>query len=329
MKFFLTGATGFVGGRLARQLAAAGHQLSAIVRDPHKAQDLAGLGVDLYQGDVTEKETMRAPMRGADGVFHIAGWYKVGVRDKSPAQRVNVDGTRAVLELMRELGIAKGVYTSTLAVNSDTAGRLVDETYRFQGKHLTVYDRTKAEAHALAEAFMRAGLPLVIVQPGLIYGPGDTSSLRGNLIQYLRRQLPLLPEKTAFSWAHVEDVARGHIQAMEKGVPGQTYFICGPTHTFIEAMQMAVRISGIPAPHRRASPGMLKAMAAVAGVVEKVVPLPEGYSYEGLRVTAGVTYIGDNRKARRELGYNPRPLEEGMRETIVHEMNLLGMGVNG
>jgi nucleoside-diphosphate-sugar epimerase len=329
MKYFITGATGFVGGRVARQLVEAGHQVAAVVRSPEKAKDLAALGVALHKGDVTDKESMRAPMTGVDGVFHIAGWYKVGVRDKSEGQKINVDGTCHVLELMDELKIPKGVYTSTLAVNSDTGGKLVDEAYRFNGKHLSEYDRTKAEAHHVAEQFIARGLPLVIVQPGLIYGPGDTSSVRTSLIQFLQRKLPLLPEKTAFSWAHVDDIARGHILAMEKGAPGQNYLLCGPTHTFIEGMEIASQVSGAPLPALHAAPGMLKAMSAVMGLVEKLIPLPESYTGEGLRIIAGVTYIGDNRKAARELGFAPRPLKDGLRETLEHEMNLLGMSPFG
>lgn len=325
MKYFLTGATGFVGGRVARQLVEAGHQVVAVVRSPEKAQDLAALGVKLYKGDVTEKESMRAPMTGVDGVFHIAGWYKVGVRDKSAGQKINVEGTRNVLELMQELKIPKGVYTSTLAVNSDTHGKLVDEGYHFNGQHLSVYDQTKANAHKVAEEFIARGLPLVIVQPGLIYGPGDTSSVRTNLIQFLKRQLPMMPKVTAFCWAHVDDIARGHIQAMEKGTPGQNYFLCGPAQTFIEAMQMASEIIGVPLPGLQAEPGLMRGMAAFMGVVEKVIPLPESYTGEGLRIVAGVTYLADNGKAKRELGFNPRPLKIGLRETLTHEMKLLGM----
>jgi len=325
MKYFITGATGFVGGRVARQLVEAGHQVVAVVRSPEKAQDLAALGVKLCKGDVTDKESMREPMTGMDGVFHIAGWYKVGVRDKSDAYKINVNGTRNVLSLMQELKIPKGVYTSTLAVNSDTHGRLVDESYRFSGQHLSVYDQSKAEAHKVAEEFIAKGLPLVIVQPGLIYGPGDTSSVRTNLIQFLKGQLPMMPKYTAFCWAHVDDIARGHIQAMEKGVPGQNYFLCGPMHTFTEAMHMASKISGVPQPRMQVSPGMMRAMAAFMSVIEKVVPLPESYTGEGLRIVSGVTYIADNSKARHELDFDPRPLEVGLRETLEHEIELLGM----
>ena len=326
MKYFVTGTTGFVGGHVARQLVEAGHEVVAVVRNPAKAGDLKNLGMQIYQGDVTEKESMRGPMMGVDGVFHIAGWYKIGVKDKSEGAKINIGGTRNVLELMKELGIAKGVYTSTLAVNSDTHGKLVDETYHFTGKHISEYDRTKWVAHyEVAEPMIAVGLPLVVVMPGLIYGPGDTSSVRTTLLQYLQRKLPLLPAKTAFSWAHVDDIARGHILAMEQGKVGESYIIAGPTHTLIEGIQMAEQISGIRAPRLHADPAVMKAMAATMGVVEKIAPVPETYSAEYLRVSAGVTYIGTNAKARQEWGYDPRPLEEGLKETLEHEMKLLGM----
>jgi nucleoside-diphosphate-sugar epimerase len=329
MKYFLTGATGFVGGYVAKQLIAAGHEVVAVVRNPDKAQELKNLGVKLFKGDVTDKESMRVPMQGVDGVFHIAGWYKIGVKDKSEGVKINVDGSRNVFELMKELKIPKGVYTSTLAVNSDTHGKLVDESYLFNGKHMSEYDRTKWAAHyEVAMPMITTGLPLVIVMPGLIYGIGDTSSARTTFIQYLTRKLPIMPTKTAYSWAHVEDIAAAHIAAMEKGKPGQDYIIAGPTHTFVEAMQIAEKITGVPAPKMKAPPFMLKTMSGFMSVVGKIIPLPDQYSAEYLRVSAGVTYIGDNSKARRDLGYNPRSLEVGLRETLEYEMQLLGMKPN-
>src|SRR5215475_11121752 len=119
MKYFITGATGFIGGAVARQLVADGHEVIALVRDPARAQNLANLGVILARGDITDKQSMRAPMTDVDGVYHIAGWYKIGPRDKSGGQKINVEGTRNVLELMRDLRVPRGVYTSTLAIFSD------------------------------------------------------------------------------------------------------------------------------------------------------------------------------------------------------------------
>ena len=326
MKYFVTGATGFVGGRVARQLVDAGHQVVALVRDPEKAGELASLGVTLHRGDLTDKESMRAPMQGVDGVFHIGGWLKIGARDKSDAERVNVQGTRNVLELMKELGVPKGVYTSTTAINSDTHGELVDETHRYTGPHFSEYNRTKWAAHyQVAEPMIAEGLPLVIVMPSAIYGPGDAGSMHVTYVKYLRRKLPMIPAKVAASWAHVDDIARGHILAMEKGQVGQSYIIGGPTHTLIEMLQVAEKTTGVPPSRFLVSTGMMRAMAGMMGVVEKVIPVPSDYASEYLRTSAGVTNIGNNAKAKRDLGYNPRSLEEGLAETMQHEMQLLGM----
>lgn len=312
-KYFVTGATGFIGGQVVRQLVAARHKVTAIARDPSKAQHLRALGVDVRPGDVTVEESLWSPMTGADGVFHIAGWYKIGTKDRAEGERINVLGTRNVLTVMKELGIRKGVYTSTLAVFSDTRGRIVDETYRHEGPWLTEYDRTKWVAHyQVAGPMIREGLPLVIVQPGVTYGPGDTSEIRPTFVRYLQKRLRAIPKTTAYCWGHVEDTARGHLLAMEKGVPGQTYIIAGFPHTLIETFEIAEQITGIPAPRIHVSPSVLRGIAFLAGS-------------ERLRDVAGVTYLGSNAKARRDLGYNPRPLEDGLRETLAHEMRLLGM----
>lgn len=322
MKYFVTGATGFVGGVLARRLREQGHEVHALVRDLAKAQDLQASGVKLFQGDVTDKESMRAGMTGVEGVFHVAGWYKVGTRDKSSGIKVNVLGTRNVLELMQELQIPKGVYTSTCAVNSDTRGKLVDETYRFHGQHLSEYDRTKAIAHEVAREFIAKGLPLVIVMPGLIYGPGDTSILRSNIRDFLNQKLPVLPTQSAYCWAHVDDIVQGHILAMEKGKAGESYIIAGEPHTTVDAFKLASQVTGKRMP-MVVSYKVIQALSVIVRPLDRF--LPEIFTSEGLRVVAGATYWGDNRKARRELGYDPRPFRAGWEETLRHEMKLLGM----
>ena len=223
---------------------------------------------------------------------------------------------------MQELKVPKGVYTSTLAINSDTHGGLVDETYRFTGKHLSEYDRTKAVAHDIAVEFIKNGLPLVIVMPGLIYGPGDTSTLRTNILDFLNQRLPMLPTQTAFCWAHVDDIAQGHILAMEKGKIGETYIIAGEPYKIADAFKLASQITGKPTP-MTVPYQVMKALSVLVKPLDNF--LPETYTSEGLRIVAGGTYWGDNSKARRELGYNPRPLREGWGETLRHEMKLLSM----
>ncbi len=112
MRYFVTGATGFIGGRVARQLVEAGHEVRALVRDPGKATGLAALGIHLCQGDITDRASLREPMTGVDGLFHVAGWYKIGARDPREGERINIEGTRNVLEAMRDRGVPRGVYTS-------------------------------------------------------------------------------------------------------------------------------------------------------------------------------------------------------------------------
>jgi nucleoside-diphosphate-sugar epimerase len=322
MRYFITGATGFVGGVLARKLHEGGHEVRALVRNPERAGDLKAIGVELFQGDVTDKESMRGGMTGVDGVYHVAGWYKIGAKDKSDGVKVNIQGTRNALELMQELKIPKGVYTSSCVINSDTHGQVVDETHRFHGQHISEYDRTKAIAHEIAREFIAQGLPLVTVMPGVIYGPGDTSTLRDNLLDFLKGRLPALPDKTGYCPAHVEDISDGHILAMERGMIGESYFICGEPITVVEMFKIASQASGrrTPAtiPH-----WIMKVMSVLVGPFDAV--LPEIYTSEGLRVVGGVTYWGDNGKAKRELGYNPRPFREGWTETVQHEMSLMGM----
>ena len=323
-RYFVTGATGFIGGEIVKQLIGRGHSVVALVRSPERAGMLKALGVEMHAGDITERETLKAPMAGVDGVFHVAAWYKVGIEDPR-AEQINVDGTRNVLETMKEMGVARGVYTSTVAVFSDTHGMVPDETYRYGGSHLSVYDRTKWKAHyEVALPMMAAGLPLVIVMPGVVYGPGDTSGMHQALVDLLRGRLPMTPAKTEFCWGHIEDTARGHILAMEKGTAGETYIITGPRHSFEEAFDLAAKLAHVRAPLIHPGPRMLKASAALMKLVGRFFELPPAFTPEGLRVLAGTTYLGSNEKAVRELGFTARPLEEGMAQTLEHELRALG-----
>ena len=209
-------------------------------------------------------------------------------------------------------------------MNSDTRGRLVDEFHRHPGEHITEYDRTKAAAHFdVAEPMQRAGLPLVIVQPGIVYGPGDTSNIRAGIVDYLRGRMPVLPAGAGGCWAHVEDIALGHVLAMERGRIGESYILAGEALTFTEVFVRAERVTGIRAPRINPPPSVVRVMSSAMSLVERVVAVPPAFSGEGLRVLAGVTYYATAEKARRELGFTARPFDEGWRSTLEHEMRLL------
>ena len=325
-RYFVTGATGFLGGELVKQLIGRGHTIAALVRSVEKAALLKALGVELHVGDITERETLRKPMTDAEGVFHVAAWYKIGAKnDDEFAEYVNVQGTRNVLEIARELRVPRIIYTSTVGVFGDTGGQMVDEAYYAHGPFLTVYDRTKWKAHYdVAIPMMRSGLPLIIVMPGAIYGPGDTSALHTTLVQLLRGRLFVTPKAVTFCWGYIEDTARGLRQAMESGVLGETYLLTGPVHTFQDAFALAARIAGKRPPPIHPPPTLMRAAGAIAGLLERW-DVRLSYSAEALRLMGGTTWIGSSKKAQEALGFSVRPLEEGLRHTIEHELRQLGM----
>jgi nucleoside-diphosphate-sugar epimerase len=257
-------------------------------------------------------------------VFHVAGWYKypASAKGKDEGTNINVQGTRNVLELMYELKIAKGVYTSTCAINSDTKDKVVDESYRFTGKHITHYDLTKAAAHDIAKEFIAKGLPLVIAMPGVIYGPGDTSSMGNAVREFLQGRLPMLPSQWGVCYDHVEDTARGHILMMEKGKIGEAYIQAGEPQRVVDAYKLASEITGKKMP-MIVPYQMIRATAALVSPIERF--MPDYYTPDSLRAISGVTYWGDSSKAKRELGLKQRPFREGWGETLLHEMQLLGV----
>jgi nucleoside-diphosphate-sugar epimerase len=313
MRYAITGATGFVGGALARQLRGAGHEVRALVRDPSRADALTGLGVELVPGDLADAAALDRLCADVDGLFHVAGWYKLGQRNPSVGDRVNVEGTRTVLAAAQRAGVPKVVYTSTLAVNSDTHGEVHDEAYRHTGAFTTHYDRTKAEAHRVAERFAADGLPVVIVSPGVVYGPGDTAQTGALLARVVAGKRPQVPAGGEGCWAHVDDVAAGHLLAMERGVPGETYMLAGARTTLAEALRRVATIAGTKGPVVLPD-RVVRATASVAGAVGRVVPLPPDFAAETMRASLA-TYLGSPAKAERELGWRARSLDTGLRQT--------------
>ena len=314
MRYAITGATGFVGGALASQLRKAGHDVVALVRDRSRGGRLEALGVKFVEGDLDDAAALDRLCAGADGLFHVAGWYKLGQRDPSPGEKVNVEGTRNALAAAQRAGVPRVVYTSTLAVNSDTEEQVVDETYRFTGEHLSDYDRTKAEAHDIALGFVDEGLDVVIVQPGLVYGPGDTAQTGELIAQVARGKRPLAPKGGGVCWAHVDDVADGHVRAMERGRKGESYFLAGPRATLAEGLKLVADLAGTKGPIVLPT-RMVAATATLMGLLGRVVPVPPDFAAETMR--AGLaTYYGTAAKAEQELDWRARPLEQGLRETV-------------
>ena len=312
-RYAVTGATGFVGGALARRLLAVGHTVTALVRDTGQASDLATRGTTLVAGGLADGAVLDELCLGVDGLFHVAGWYKVGSTDHELARQVNVEGTRAVIDAARRAEIPKLVHTSTLAVNSDTGGAVVDETYRFTDAHISIYDSTKAAAHDLARAAAGDGLFVVTVMPGLVYGPGDTSQTGTLIAEVAAGRRPFVPSGGRLCWAHVDDIADGHILAMEGGVVGEDYMLAGPPASLAEGLAIVAEICRTRPP-RIVPDAIVGAVGRAAGLLGAVIPAAAGFA-ESTR--AGLaSYLGDSTKARTELGWECRDLGQGLAETV-------------
>jgi dihydroflavonol-4-reductase len=320
VKVFVTGGTGFIGGEVVRQLRERGDEVLCLVRSPQKAAKLRDLGCELISGDLGDAEALRVGMEGCDGLIHAAAMYEVGIPAKQrPAMyEANVRGSERVLQAALETKVGKVVYVSTVGIFGNTHGQVVDESYQHPGKDFTsYYEETKLEGHRIAKRMMAEdGLPGVIVQPGGVYGPGDTSQIADLLSEFFAGRLFLLPfPDLGICLSHVEDIAAGILLALDKGKVGETYVISGPATTMREAIKTVADLSGRKAPKRAMPTPLIKAMTPIGPLVGRLMGQPPNLR-ELISSADGVTFWAGHEKASRELGYAPRGMEEGMRQTL-------------
>jgi nucleoside-diphosphate-sugar epimerase len=325
VKVFLTGGTGFIGGEVARQLRERGDEVACLVRNPEKGAKLKGLGCELVSGDLSDEAAIRKGMEGCDAVIHAAAVYEVGIpASQRPAMReANVGGTERVLGAAREAKIPRVVYVSTVGVFGNTHGRIVDESYEHPAKDFTsAYEQTKWEAHQVAKRLIGEGLPCVIVQPGGVYGPGDTSSVGQLLDQFLGGKMPLMPfPELGICLSHVEDIAAGILLALDKGKTGEAYVISGPATTMREAIGVVADVTDRKPPRGAIPTPLMKAMIPIGPLVGKMMGQPPNLR-ELISSADGVTFWASYDKAKAELGYEPRGLEQGLRDMLAVEGRL-------
>ena len=313
MKAFVSGATGFVGGRLAARLHERGDEVVALVRDPGKAGRLRELGCTIVEGDLSSRPALAAAMEGCDALFHVAAIYRNGVprskRDELFA--ANVTGTENALDAAVDAGVGRIVYISSNVAFGDTHGEVVDETYEPPaGQYVSLYHETKALAHRAARDRIARGAPIVIVQPGGIYGPGDHTEIGGMLARGVRGKVVVLPfGGVGLNWVLVDDVVQGILLAHDRGRVGEPYVLGGEIGTLRHAVEKSFAAGG----HRA------RIVPVPTWVVRLATPLGPllGLSIPDLvSASDGVTYWGRDDKARRELGYAPRDLVTGLREAF-------------
>ena len=316
MRAFVTGGTGFVGRRLVALLRARGDDVVALVRSPARAE---GLDAELAVGDLASRERLAVAMAGAEAVFHLAADYRVGIpaRERAAMHDVNVHGTENVLDAARDAAVKRTVYVSTVNAFGNTRGEVVDETYERAGADfVSEYDRTKWLAHRAARERIARGDPIVIVQPGVIYGPGDHSEIGGQLEAAARGKLLFVSfAALGFNAVHVDDVAAGILLAHDRGRLGESYVLGGELTTLGDAVRGAAAAAGRRPPRFAMPTALMRPLVPVGPLVGRVMGARPNLK-ELISASDGVTYWARDDKARRELGYDPRPLAAGLADTF-------------
>jgi dihydroflavonol-4-reductase len=322
MRVFVTGGAGFIGRAVVRHLRARGDDVSALVRDRTRAQDLEALGARLVAGEATAPvETLAPLVAGHDGLIHLAGSYRIGI---DPAEReamwaANVTAVERVLDAAIAARVPRVVHVSTANVFGNTRGRVVDETYRrvVADGFVSFYDETKYRGHEAAQARIDAGAPIVIAMPGTVYGPGDHSEI-GRLIRQAfggtLRYRAL--DETGTSLVHVDDEAAGIVAVLDRGRVGESYVLTGPCQRLRDALVIAAELGGNRLPRFRVPTSLLRAMAPLAPRLAGRAGMPSNLA-ETISASAGVTYWASNAKAARELGFQPRDLATGLHDMLV------------
>lgn len=316
MKIFLTGATGFIGGRIVDKLVPE-HEVCALVRTPARAGHLEKKGVRLQAGDLGDRAALEKGMEGCQAVIHGAAQYELGPVNREAMTRTNVTGTRRVLEAARKAGIDRIVHISSIAAKGDTGGEMATEEFQHQQDFPSHYERTKFEAHQLVDELRKEGLPVRVVMPGTVYGPGDQSSIMQYLRDFVKRKLPArFGEDTVMSFVHVDDVADGVLRVLFEGDAGKDYLLAGFPHSFGELNQLITSLTGIRPPRLRISAGMARTYAGMSETLGHLLGRKVLVTREGVAMMDSRCYAFDSSRAIRELQWRPRTLAEGLPPTL-------------
>lgn len=316
MRAFVTGGTGLIGRRLVAALLRKGWDVSVLTRDPARGHDLAAEGAKILQGDVT-RPTFGSAMSHADVVFQVAGWLDLGVWDVHRMFDVNLTGMTNVLSMARKANVPRIVYTGTAGVFAPTApGSPATETSSVQVALNDPYVRSKVEAHHLAVKEMQRGLPLTILLPAAVFGPHDTGQLGRSLALLVRNRLPRLPKGFGTNtWTHAADIAEGHILAATVGKPGQLYLLGDTVLPLIEFYRRAAVAVGVKPPTANIPMGIARIAARFSETNARFAGRTPLLSRAALDLAA-VDLVVDASKARTQLGWNPAPLGDRIRETV-------------
>jgi farnesol dehydrogenase len=317
---FVTGGTGYLGASLVGALADAGEEVVAMVRDPGAAAHL-DRRARRVRGDVTDPESIRRGMQGCTRAIHAAAHVRVWDRDPSRFETINVGGLMNVLRAAEEAALSRIVFTSSFIALGPSGGGIADEDWEPPGRRYhNLYEKTKALADQAARREVRRGLPLVILYPGVIYGPGRVTP--GNLVgktiaDFMARRIPgiLGAGDRRICYAYVADVVEGHLAALRADVARERFILGGENRTLRELFEELERITGVPAPRRHIPYSAAKIVgrflrwrASLTGIEPEITDeVVEIYRQE---------WAYTSRRAEARLGYRMTPLRVGLEATV-------------
>ena len=316
MRVLVTGATGKVGHAIASALLDRGDSVRALVRDPKRAASVLPAGIEPARGDVTDPDSLGATVEGCELVFNAMGLPEQWVRDETIFDRVNAVGSGELASAAKRAGVRRFVHTSTHDVFAAGTGERFDERMLATEPKGTIYERSKQRAEELVLA-ERNGMEVVILNPCAVYGPGPSASVsfdKDFFAPVVRKRLPALPPGGS-ALVFTDGVAAGHLLAAEKGTDGERYILADTYTDFRELAETIVRVAGRGRIPPRMPVPIARAVAALGEGISKVTrgpPLaPRGQLHYFLWQARP-----DSSKAQRELGWQPTPLEDGVRKTL-------------
>src|SRR5271165_2206758 len=319
MKCFVTGATGFLGSHVARQLLSNGAELRLLVRATSRTENIADLPAVRVVGDLRDVESLRRGMSDCEVVFHVAADYRLWSRDGRELYQSNVDGTANILAAARDSGVRRVVYTSSVAtMGFGNNGHLTDENSPVTlANMIGDYKRSKYQAERLVLSAARAGQDVVMVNPTTPVGECDIKPTPSGqiIVDFLRRKFPAYVD-TGLNLVDVVECAEGHLLAMEKAQPGERYILGGENLTLKQIFDKLAAITGLPSPKIK----LPYAVAFATGVVDtlvvgKMLKREPRVTLDSVRMGRQKMFV-TSAKAERELGWNPRPVDEALRRAV-------------
>ena len=313
MKVAVTGGSGVVGTSLINHLIGAGHDVSALARSTSSGAQLASLGATPVPGDVLDYNSLLTLVEEVDWVFHVAGVNELCSRDPGHMWRVNVEGTRLVMNACKSAGVLRMIHTSSAATIGEEDGVVATEESLHRGRFLSDYEQSKTEAERLLFAEAR-GLDVVAVNPSSVQGPGRSTGTGRIVLGAARGKLPFVID-TTFSLIDIDDCARGHLLAAENGVGGERYLLSGATVTMGEALALLSEATGHDLTPRFINERLAHGLGIAVGGVFRLLRRPPPICGEAVRVMShGHRYDGS--RATRELGLEYTPIDDTLRRTI-------------